>query len=109
MKPRTFQLIIVLVLLTLFSLVASAQRDSTRLSADKVESMGLLTARKDEKQKAQIISIVSKKLNVDQQAFGAIPAARQYLTPDLAIRNVYVRHVRLQPDRLVVVVENKGS
>lgn len=109
MKIQTFRLMIILAALTPFHLVASAQRDSTRLSPEKVKSMGLLTATKDEKQKAQIISIASKKLNVDQQALAGKPAALNYLTPDLTITYVHVRHAKFQPDKIVVTMENKGS
>lgn len=109
MEIQKLQLMIVLALLVSLPLAASAQRDSTPLSVDKVKSMGFLTATKDKKQRAQITSIAAKKLNVDQHTLEGNPAVLNSLTPDLTITSVHVRRVRLQPDKIVVTIENKGS
>ena len=108
MKNRTLQ-IMLLASVTLCPIVASAQRDSTQLSPNKIKSTGLMVMTKD-KQSEQRMTAAAKRMNVDRHAFELNPSLRVSLTPDLTITNVGKGHDLVSGNVMhVVVVENQGK
>ena len=108
MKNRTLRLML-LTSLALSPLVASAQRDSTQLSPNKIKSTGLMVMTKD-KQSEQRMTAAAKRMNVDRHAFELNPSLRVSLTPDLTITNVGMGHDLVSGNIVhIVVVENKGK
>ena len=108
MRNRTLQ-VILFATLFLSPLVASAQRDSTQLSPDKIKSTGLVVTMKD-KQSEQRMVAAAKRMNVDRRAFELKITASASLTPDLTIANVGMGHDLVSGHIVhVVVVENKGK
>src|SRR6266849_1553639 len=102
MKNRMLQLML-LASLTLYPLVASAQRDSTQLSPHKIKSTGLMVMTKD-KQSEQRVVVAAKRMNVDRHVFELNTLAPVSLTPDLTITNVGKGHDRLSGNVVHVVV-----